>query len=244
MSFIQRASTLLPPVDTRSIAVIEQEIVDELEFHLSMRTEDNLRTGASPDEAQRDALTRFGNFHRISKSCRRVLLGERIMLQRTQTILIALLVVAVIGMGASVYQLQRANNTALADLSAAVHQLAMPSTAQAHPANWLADRPRVAETSPAHDAKDIDPSTAEIRVTFDKAMADGCWSWVRSSPEAFPESTGEIHYLDDQKTCVMPVKLEPGKKYVVWFNTKNFQNFKDTDGRPAEPYQLTFTTRK
>jgi hypothetical protein len=41
----------------------------------------------------------------------------------------------------------------------------------------------------------------------------------------------------------MPVTLEPGTKYVVWFNTASYQNFKDTDGRPAEPYLLTFTTR-
>ena len=88
---------------------------------------------------------------------------------------------------------------------------------------------------PPNGATDVDPATNEIRVTFDKEMADECWSWVRSSPEAFPESTGDVHYLEDMKTCVMPVKLEPGTKYVVWFNTANYQNFKDREGRPAVP---------
>ena len=67
---------------------------------------------------------------------------------------------------------------------------------------------------------------------------------MRSSSEAFPESAGDVHYLEDLKTCVMPVKLEPGTKYVVWFNTGNYQNFKDREGRPAVPHLLTFTTRK
>jgi hypothetical protein len=40
------------------------------------------------------------------------------------------------------------------------------------------------------------------------------------------------------------VTLGPGKKYVVWLNTENYQNFKDSDGRPAVPHLLTFTTRK
>ncbi len=85
---------------------------------------------------------------------------------------------------------------------------------------------------------------AEIRVTFNKPMADQSWSWVQLSNDSFPESTGEIHYMEDEKTCVMPVKLEPGKKYIIWLNSANYHNFKDSDGRPAEPYLLTFTTRK
>ena len=234
----------LPSADDRTVADIDQEISDELQFHLQMRAEEGLRSGMSPDEARREAATRFGNYDQIRNSCRRVLLGERIMWQRIQTVLIALLVVAVVGMGLSMYQLQRANNTALTELAVAVHEMAKPSASPRRPANWLADRPHVVETSPAHNAKDVDPDTAEIRVTFDKPMTDESWSWVRSSSNDFPESTGEVHYLDDLKTCVMPVQLEPGKKYTVWFNNSTYQNFKDADGRPAVPYLLNFTTRE
>jgi len=67
--------------------------------------------------------------------------------------------------------------------------------------------------------------------------------FLRSSPESYPEAAGEVHYLEGLKTCVMPVKLEPGTKYVVWFNTTDYQNFKDREGRPAVPQLLTFTTR-
>jgi Big-like domain-containing protein len=244
MSKLESLAARLPSVDERSVADIDQEISDELDFHLQMRTEEGLRSGVSPEEARHKAAIRFGNYDQIRNSCRRVLLGERIMWQRIQTILIALLVIAVVGMGMSMYHVQRANNSALTELAAAVHEMAKPPAALRRPAAWLTDRPHVVETSPTHDAIDVDPDTAEIRVTFDKPMTDKSWSWCRSSSNDYPETTGEVHYLDDMKTCVMPVKLESGKKYTVWFNTANYQNFKDADGRPAEPDLLTFTTRQ
>src|SRR5262249_50456014 len=44
---------------------IHREIVDELQFHIDTRVEENIRRGMSPDEAQRDAERRFGNLTRI-----------------------------------------------------------------------------------------------------------------------------------------------------------------------------------
>ena len=44
---------------------IHKEIVDELQFHIDMRVEENIRRGMSPDEARRDAERRFGNMTRI-----------------------------------------------------------------------------------------------------------------------------------------------------------------------------------
>ncbi|HEX8140481.1 MAG TPA: ABC transporter permease [Pyrinomonadaceae bacterium] len=40
---------------------IGEEIDRELQFHIDMRTEENIRRGMSPDEARRDALSRFGH---------------------------------------------------------------------------------------------------------------------------------------------------------------------------------------
>ncbi len=40
---------------------LTNEIDDELQAHLAMRTEDNVARGMSPDEARRDALVRFGS---------------------------------------------------------------------------------------------------------------------------------------------------------------------------------------
>jgi RNA polymerase sigma-70 factor (ECF subfamily) len=41
----------------------------------------------------------------------------------------------------------------------------------------------------------------------------------------------------------LPVKLEPGKTYVIWLNSQKFGNFKDTDGKSAVPYLLVFETK-
>ena len=239
MSWVDTLTNRVKSLDTRSIAEIDREICDELEFHVAMRTEDGVRAGLSPAAAREAALARFGDFERIRRSCRRALLGERIMLQRIQAVLTVALLVAVAWLGYANYAAQRANEQTLATLQATIARLdhSAPAT------DWRADRPQVVETFPANGATDVDPATSEIRVTFNKAMADGSWTWMHASPDTFPEAAGAIHYLPGSETCVMPVKLEPGKKYVVWFNTAKYQNFTDAEGRPAEPYLLVFETR-
>jgi hypothetical protein len=241
MSWAQSLTGHLKALDCRSVAELDQEIVDELQFHVEMRTSDGIRAGMSPTAAREAALARFGDFERTHRDCRRTLLGERIMLQRIQAVLTVVLLLVVAAIGYQMYSSQHANEKALADVQASLRQLATTTPAGG---GWRADRPIVVETFPATGATDVDPAVNEIRVTFNKAMANQSWSWVQVSNETFPETAGGIHYLDDMKTCVMPVKLEPGKKYVVWFNTAKYQNFKDIEGRPAEPYLLTFSTRE
>lgn len=104
--------------------------------------------------------------------------------------------------------------------------------------------PVVVKTVPQAGSSDVDPKTTEIRVTFSKAMQDKSWSWVQLSEESFPEMNDKPKYLDDQRTCVFPVKLKPGKTYAIWVNTGDFQNFKDANGQAAVPYLLVFQTKK
>lgn len=104
--------------------------------------------------------------------------------------------------------------------------------------------PVVIQTVPPAGAESVDPSLKEIRVTFSKPMRDGSWSWSTWGEDTFPETTGRPHYLADGRTCVLPVKLQPGKFYASWLNSENFKNFKDTSGEPAVPYLLTFQTAK
>jgi RNA polymerase sigma-70 factor (ECF subfamily) len=56
--------------------------------------------------------------------------------------------------------------------------------------------------------------------------------------------SGKPKYLSDKRTCVLPVKLEPGKTYAIWVNSEKFDNFKDAEGRPAVPYLLVFKTKQ
>ena len=104
--------------------------------------------------------------------------------------------------------------------------------------------PVVVKSVPAAGTADIDPKTTEIKVTFSKSMKDGTWSWSTLSKESFPEVDGKPKYLDDERTCVLPVKLQPDKTYAIWVNSNKFQNFKDSNGIPSVPYLLVFRTAK
>jgi predicted permease len=55
MSFYRRIANLF----TRSS--VDREINAELQAHIAMRTEDNITSGMTPEDAKRDALVRFGN---------------------------------------------------------------------------------------------------------------------------------------------------------------------------------------
>jgi RNA polymerase sigma-70 factor (ECF subfamily) len=105
--------------------------------------------------------------------------------------------------------------------------------------------PVVIKTVPQSGDTGVDPYVKEIRVTFSKEMmTNNQWSWVKISGETFPEIAGKIHYLKDRKTCVLPVKLKPGKTYVIWINSGKYNYFKDPDGNSAIPYLLVFETER
>ncbi len=106
----------------------------------------------------------------------------------------------------------------------------------------LAAPPVVIKTVPESGSSNVDPGITEIHATFSAPMKNGTWSWATCGKDNFPEVTGPIHYLPDGRTCVLPVKLQPGKVYATWINSDSFQNFEDREGRPAVPYLLIFKT--
>jgi hypothetical protein len=103
--------------------------------------------------------------------------------------------------------------------------------------------PVVVKTVPEAGSKDLPPGKYEVKVTFSKEMADQSWSWSTAWQNSDPPSLGKPHYLADHKTCVMKVKLEPGKDYGWWLNSEKFKNFRDRAGQSAVPYLLTFSTK-
>ena len=102
--------------------------------------------------------------------------------------------------------------------------------------------PTVVSTNPQNGSIDVEPSLSQISVTFDEEMMGGC-SWCMENKETFPETTGAPHYTDGNTKSILPVKLLPGKEYVIWINTSNFTNFKDKAGNSATPYKFTFKTK-
>src|SRR5437879_1434686 len=80
--------------------------------------------------------------------------------------------------------------------------------------------PVVVKTVPEAGVDVVDPSLAEIKVTFSKDMENGSWSWVILSQNSFPTMNGKPRYLADKRTCVLPVKLEPTKTYAIWVNSE------------------------
>jgi hypothetical protein len=103
--------------------------------------------------------------------------------------------------------------------------------------------PVVVKTVPEAGSKDVPPGEFEVKVTFSKEMTDQSWSWSTAWQNSDPKSLGKPHYEADHKTCVMKVKLEPGKTYGWWINSQNFHGFQDTQHHPAVPYLLTFKVR-
>jgi capsular polysaccharide biosynthesis protein len=102
--------------------------------------------------------------------------------------------------------------------------------------------PVVIETFPVSGTSDVDPGLTEIRARFSKPMQDGDWAWSKWGEDNFPETTGTARFLDD-RTCVLPVLLQPGQVYAIWVNSESHPTFKDRDGYPAVPYLLIFETK-
>jgi RNA polymerase sigma factor (sigma-70 family) len=103
--------------------------------------------------------------------------------------------------------------------------------------------PVVIRSMPVSGTNTVDPGLKEIKVTYSKDMVDGSWSWSTWGENTFPETTGKPHYMEDKRTCVLPVKLQPGKTYAIWLNSNNFGNFRDVQKHSAVPYLLVFKTR-
>ncbi|HXS67260.1 MAG TPA: protein kinase [Candidatus Polarisedimenticolia bacterium] len=134
-----------------------------------------------------------------------------------------------------------------ADQAAAIEpdksQTASSSAPSAEKVLLAEQPPVVVETYPASGAREVAPGLVEIRVRFSKPMEDGSWSWSAAWENSAPESVGAPHFLDDGRTCVMKVHLEPGRIYAWWLNSGSFKNFRDRAGVPALPYLLTFQTQ-
>ena len=110
------------------------------------------------------------------------------------------------------------------------------------PAQTSGSPPAVVRTTPATFANDVSADLNQLTVTFSQQMKDKSWAWVQLDAP-YPETTGKPYYDEEKKTCTLPVKLEPGKAYLVAFNVEPYIGFVNLAGSPVKPYILVFATK-
>lgn len=117
-----------------------------------------------------------------------------------------------------------------------------PQGAPAGPTVAPASAPRAVEFDPPNGATDVDPARTTLSVTFDQQMNPQDWAWVVESAETAPK-IGEARFDPMARVNTVDVQLEPGRDYVVWINSDQYQYFRGLDGTPAVPVRWTFSTR-
>jgi RNA polymerase sigma-70 factor (ECF subfamily) len=106
-----------------------------------------------------------------------------------------------------------------------------------------AAKPVVTDSFPETYSTDVDPAIDEISVTFDQDMFQYGWAWCQiAGPEVYPQVVGQSHYIN-LKTCVLPVKIEPAKSYLVLINSGPYRSFRSSVDIPAREYAIVFATK-
>lgn len=103
--------------------------------------------------------------------------------------------------------------------------------------------PKVVSTSPAPGAA-VEPGPLMLKVTFDRPMLPGSYSFVQTSAETYPQCGANVPQMSqDRRTFSLRCTIVAGRSYEIWFNRPPFMNFKSAEGVPAEPFQLLFRAR-
>jgi hypothetical protein len=105
------------------LAAVEEDIRRELEFHLRSSEELLIAGGMPAAEASAEARRRFGDFDSVLADCRRIRLQRRIMIQRVNTFLLGLLVVAVAFFLMEAWSSRAEHRQAVADLESRLDRI-------------------------------------------------------------------------------------------------------------------------
>ena len=106
----------------------------------------------------------------------------------------------------------------------------------------LARIPEVISLEPENGAADVDPKTAQLRVTFNMPMGEGM-SWTGGGPK-FPEipEGKKPSWSKDRLNCTLPVALKPEHDYELGLNSASHKNFQSASGVPLKPVAYRFRT--
>ncbi len=94
-------------------------------------------------------------------------------------------------------------------------KLSVTTTPQAaNTPGLLTGPPHVIAFDPPLGATNVDPARTTLSVTFDRVMDREGWAWVIEDKATAPD-IGESTWDAEVRTNSAPVRLEPGKTYVV-----------------------------
>lgn len=105
---------------------------------------------------------------------------------------------------------------------------------------WAAP-PRVIRAVPDNGDIHVDPTTAQLRITFDQPMDPGGRSIVGGG-DSFPQIAGDPRWMSGGRTFVVPVRLQANHVYLLSINNARFDNFRNREGEPARPHPMVFRT--
>ncbi len=80
----------------------------------------------------------------------------------------------------------------------------------------------------------------QLSITFDQDMDTKSTGWGKGGEYA-PEIVGEAKWTN-KRTCLLPVKLEPGRTYLLEINSSEDSEFLSEEGLPLPPSDLIFET--
>jgi len=103
-------------------------------------------------------------------------------------------------------------------------------------------RPHVVSTYPAEGSV-IPAGPFMLKVTFDRPMESGDFSFVRVSPDSYPDCGGTPALSKDGRTYSMKCVAKAGHGYEVWFNRPPYMSFQSVEGISSVPYRLRFSAR-
>jgi carboxyl-terminal processing protease len=103
--------------------------------------------------------------------------------------------------------------------------------------------PSIVSLEPENGAKEVDPGSTTLRVTFDVPMDEGIsWTGGGTTFPKIPEGK-TASWSDDGLTCTLPVALEPDHDYQLGLNSVTHKNFTSKWGVPLEEVVYKFRTR-
>ncbi|PHY22108.1 hypothetical protein [Caulobacter sp. BP25] len=126
----------------------------------------------------------------------------------------------------------------IASVVGAVTALAVSGQAAPDPAT----PPRVVATYPKPGAV-VPAGAITLKVTFDRPMQPG-WSFTNRDLASIPPCDWkQPSQSPDRRSFSVNCKLEPGRAYWIGFNSAYHKNFASTEGVPATPAGLPFSTK-